>query len=850
MKKSLFFIIASLFFFITAEAGVRSESDAQGIANQFLSKSQTYLRSGSPKLTLEYISNNRQAEKSSEAAYYYVFNVDENGGFIIVGGDDRAKEILGYSKEGRFDIQSIPENLRYWLSCYETELKGLESGTNNTAWSQPSPVSKLRSGTAYAGEIAPLVKTIWDQGYPYNTLCPIIPNAKNQRAVTGCVATGTAQIMNYHQYPHTGIGSNSYVTSTSRIPLSSDFSSVTFDWVNMLNSYSESGVTVTAAQKNAVATLMFNCGVACNMNYGLSSGAYTINMAQALIQNFGYDKNLQYCQRDYFTESEWEDMIKTELNAGRPIAYAGSSTEGGHFFVCDGYDSDGLYHFNWGWSSMSDGYFQLSALDPPVMGIGGSSGGFNSAQEIIIGIQPPSSISKPSYQIYFESPLSISSTAVGLGTPFTITSSNLYNEGVNSFTGNFGIGLFDSISGLLQYAVVTEEFLQPVPSFSGWSTLDFSGSIPDSVAPGGYKLYLIYQAVGEADWNIIRGKAGTLNHYSVSVSSGQAVFTTLANEFPQLTIDSISLVTNLYQNKTGVIAVSLTNSGAEYNSLFRFYLKSNITNVITAIAIDEPVEIASGATKTIEIDKLIPVIPGQYTLMIDYDLNNDEYAPRFVPFSTTLNVTVEATPSQLPILTLTSPISFSDPSMVDKEYASLTVKLKNAGNLFEDYVIAFVFPPTGGASIASFGYQELILDANAEQTVDFSGYIDLEPGQYMVEIYYWNSVANTWSSFSPANGSYMLFTLVDGETTQDKNEIVKSTGFSIYPNPVSTHLYLNAPETVNTVRIIDLTGKQIVVSHPNTKGTIEINTEFLDNGTYILRYETEKGTFAREFVKR
>jgi hypothetical protein len=852
MKKSLFFIVVSLFFIITAEAGVRSKSEAQSIANQFLSKSQPHLRSlsnSNQKLMLEYISNNPQTDASSEMVYYYVFNVGENDGFIIVGGDDRAKKILGYSQEGRFDIQSIPENLRYWLSCYETELKRLvTTGVNNAVQSHSSPVSGLRAGTAYAASINPLVHTIWDQGYPYNTLCPMIPNAQNQQSVTGCVATGTAQIMNYHKYPLTGTGSNSYVTKTNRVALNADFSSITFDWENMLDSYSEAGKIITEAQNNAVAVLMFSCGVACDMDYSSSSGAYTIDIAEALIQNFSYDENLQYYQRDYFSESEWKDMIMAELNAGRPVAYAGTSTEGGHFFVCDGYDSDGLFHFNWGWSAMSNGYYELSALDPPSMGIGGSSGGFNLGQEMIIGIQPPSSSSQPSYQINFQEPLSIFSDTVGLGAPFIITASGLFNEGVNSFTGNFGFGLFNPETGVLQYAFVTDELSQPLLSFTGWNSFPFSGIIPDSVTPGNYKLYLIYRAMGEDDWNIIRGKEGTLNHYSVTITDSQANFTAPVDDFPQLTVNSITLGTDLYQNETGTIVLSLTNSGGEYNSLFRFYLKSNTTNIVTALANDDPVEIASGETDTIRFEKTIPVVPGQYTLIVDYDMNNNEYAPKFSSFSTTLNVTVEATPTEAPVLTLTSPVSFPDPGKVNKEEAVLTANIKNTGGLFDDYVIAYVFPASGGTSLTYFGYQNLRLDSAEEKAVEFFEYIDLEPGQYLVEIYYWNSSANTWSSFSPANGSYMQFTLVGNETTGNKT--VPSTGFSTYPNPATTHLYINATETVNAIRIMDPAGKQITALYPDAKGTIEVNVEFLEKGAYILRYETEKGVFAKKFFKR
>jgi len=404
------------------------------------------------------------------------------------------------------------------------------------------------------------------------------------------------------------------------------------------------------------------------------------------------------------------------------------------------------------------------------------------------------------------------------------------------------------VNGSLQYSFTTTTLTEPLLSLDGWNTFQFSGSIPNTVVPGDYELYLIYQAEGENDWNIIRGKAGTLNHYSVTVTASQVIFTAPANEFPQLKINSLTLESNLYQNEFGVIAISLTNSGSEYNSLFRLYLKSNTTNVVTVVSPDEPVEIASGETKTIEFEKLITVVPGKYTLLVDYDANNDEYFPTFTPFSTTLNVTVEATPLQAPILTLTSPVSFPDPGKVNKEEASLKATIKNTGGLFEEYVIAFVFPITGGMSLTYFGYQELILDSNDEQIVDFSEYIDLEPGQYLVEIYYWNSAANTWSSFSPSNNASTLFTLV--EFTVNRDEVAIFSKFFVYPNPVSSNLYLNTPEVVKTIQILDLTGNPMATFYPNMKGTIDLNVGFLNKGAYILRYETEKDTYTKEFIKK
>ncbi|MDR2963311.1 MAG: thiol protease/hemagglutinin PrtT [Bacteroidales bacterium] len=845
-------VLSALFALLcwAVQAGERPEHEAQQIAASFSAKSSVGLRAAHAPV-LEYT---RRAEQT---VYYYVYNIGENEGFVIVSGDDRAREVLGYSTKGHFSMEKAPANMRYMLSCYETELHRLETGETFAVSAAPKPKLALRDGVVFAEKIDQLLsEIIWDQSAPFNNLCPLIPHA-NQRAVTGCVATGTSQIMRFHKYPATGKGSNSYTSSSNRIALSADFSKVTFDWDNMLPSYTEAGLTPTTAQNTAVATLIYNVGVSCNMDYGTSSGAYTMDMANALINNFGYDANLQYCQRDYYSEDEWIDLIKTELNQGRPVAYAGASTEGGHFFVCDGYDSDGLFHFNWGWSGMSDGFFQISALNPPAMGIGGSSGGFNLGQEMIIGIQPPSTSSVPFYQMYLENPLAISATQVNVGAPFIVSAMGINNEGVNNFSGKLGVGLFAE-GGTFVAAYATQNATYPSGLYSESTTTNFSVTLPNTVAQGNYEMYVVFQPAGQSDWSIVRGKAGTLNRYYVSVSNGVVQISTPAIEFPQLAINSIELQTQLYQNEVGEITVSITNTGDEYNSLFRFFLKSSTNGTVTTLGDDEPVVVPAGETKVIVAQKNVTVAPGRYTLMVDYDANNDENSPRFVAFPTTLTVTVEATPTQAPAFNLLNQVSFADPQNVDKKFAELTVELQNNGGFFADYVIAFVFAPTGGNSIAFFGYQPLILDEGATETVSFTGYVDLEPGNYLVEIYYWDSNANNgsggWSGFSPLAKSYTAFTLVEvtvdiPETPNSVNNVSEPT-VSIYPNPASDRLTITSTDEIRSVHIVDIAGKQQTISYANLNDGVEINISSLSNGAYILRYETAQGSFAHTFVKK
>ncbi len=191
-----------------------------------------------------------------------------------------------------------------------------------------------------------------------------------------------AQVMYYWKYPEKGTGTvTARVNDIQTAPI--DLSTITFDWDNMTDTYDQSS---TPAQKKAVAALMKACGYSVDMGYTVDeSGAQTINLAKALVENFGYNENITFLQRNYFSGQDWNNLVYGELKAGRPVLYSGASITGSHQFVCDGYDGNGYFHINWGWGGMSDGYFLLEALNPGAQGTGGSAGGYNYAQTIKIG---------------------------------------------------------------------------------------------------------------------------------------------------------------------------------------------------------------------------------------------------------------------------------------------------------------------------------------------------------------------------------------------------------------------------------------------------------------------------------
>ena len=311
------------------------------------------------------------------ATPYYVYDIDGDQGFIIVAGDDRAVPILGYTDSGHFDADQIPDNMQAWLEGYAQAIAALDSlpVTNN--------VTSVASSLVGAAPVSPLMSSQWNQAEPYNNKCPVI---NGRRCPTGCVATAMSQIMYYHRWPReatASIPAYSWQDGAYSLPA---LPSVTFDWNGMQDIYNGN------VNGEAVSTLMQYVGQSIHMGYAPeSSGSMSAEVAMALPAYFGYDQNVKYISRQGYSVATWEKLVYQELAERRPVYYSGSSYGGGHAFVADGYDGNGLFHINWGWGGWCDGYFRLSVLNPDDhtgIGAGTSSDGFCMGQEIVIGIQP------------------------------------------------------------------------------------------------------------------------------------------------------------------------------------------------------------------------------------------------------------------------------------------------------------------------------------------------------------------------------------------------------------------------------------------------------------------------------
>lgn len=826
--STLFLIILVALTVLNAQ--YRDVRQAQELALSFLSKTNSvHQRAPMSKETLVPVSY----QFDSQQPCFHIFTINENNGFIVVSADERTAGILAYSDKNSFDAGQLPPALKYWLSVYEEELKMIRNSGLSVA-----KVSEKASIQA----VAPLLGAIkWDQGNPYNQLCPLIPSTTN-RTVTGCVATGMAQMMRYHRWPVQGTGSKTYTTTTLQIPLTVNFSQTTYDWDNMTATY---GSVSTETQKTAVATLMYHAGVAVEMDYNTESSATFLNMARALHTHFGYDRDLQLKHRDFFTREQWQNYLLTELYASRPVLYGGtSSNNSGHLWVCDGVDQNGYFHFNWGWGGLSNGYFLVTALNPSALGTGGGIGGYNAFQHIAIGVHSPDAVDAPRLSMYMRKMEITSATNITRSGTFSINCNELFNRGIWPVAIQFGLGLYNG-SNLV--TVVKQYQQNSLDTNYGWNNLSMTAlTIPTNVPAGNYQLHPIIRNTGQQTWDFIPVRTGFPDYINVAVTASSITLSYPSPEKHLLALQELKTVGNVYQAKTGRFSIAVRNDGLEYLSFVKVKLSPVTTGDVFETAA-EMLNLKNGEADTLVITGTVNLTPGEYWMKVMIDDLNNAYAPGYANLGDSVKINVQATPVTAPVLALTEIIAFPDNSSVPKENASLRASITNTGGLFEGKIIAFLFTMSAGSSIGYIGYQDGIFDTNETVVVYFNGNIQQEVGNYRIALYYQN---NGWQQFQPTQYSLIPFTLVNNAGTAVP--VVESkTRFSVYPNPAVDEIRVSTPTILQSVSVYSMEGKQVWHSGLHSGEELRIQLHDWMPGVYMIRAESQTGeTQTYRFVKK
>lgn len=491
--KRLFSVLFLMGVMLGASAAPVDFSRAQQLALTFWNQNGCATRSGNASMDFR--------EVSSQAGFQnlYIFVNVSGTGFVVMSADDIARPVLGYSETSRFDASALPSSVAAWLRGYDRAI-GVAVAHQVAASPEISAEwTALSNGFVPAPKsitsVNPLLTTEWDQGSPYNAMCP---GSGFSKAPTGCSATAMAQVMKYWSYPSKGMGSHSYTCEYYSQTLSANFGATTYNWNNMPNSVYSSN--------SSVATLMFHCGVSMEMNYTPEgSGAHMISYNNAieycaetaLKRFFGYNNHLHGERKASYTDEEWIAMLKADLDAGRPIPYSGVDEvqSVGHAFVFDGYDNNNMFHINWGWSGSSDGYFTINALTPGSTGWGGGGDDYSSSQCAIFGVEPP--------QLYATSHTSPNMTSsnggytVEHGAPLTFT---VNIKAPSAFNGNLRLAILNTNGK----TVVQEIGSSVTVSMSANQivTKSFSTDVVTAY-PGSYLLAVQYKPSGSSEWTTV-----------------------------------------------------------------------------------------------------------------------------------------------------------------------------------------------------------------------------------------------------------------------------------------------------------------------------------------------------------
>ena len=765
MKKYLL-VTLSLLVCVLAMAEPISSKKALEIATSYLAKS------GAPRRAAAQMSVQPfQTDRQGNPLMYAVNNGGD--GFVIVSGDDRMRQVLGYSNSGTLDIADMPENMRYWLQCLATDMQLLID-----AGYQPQVVESRRAAAAVKTEVIPMLSCLWGQNAPYNNLCP---DDDNGRTLTGCVATAIAQVLYYHkkerhaEIPSKPLQDTEAYTGNCGVPVPAlKAENYAIDWNQLVKEYSE---TSTDAQKQNIAKLMLFCGAAVYMDYNSSvSLASSIEIAPALIKYFGFSPKTRIVERSSYTEQQWADLMYNELKSGRPVLYGGSGTEGGHQFVLDGYDGNEMFHFNWGWDGRYDGFVALSVLNSgekfPV-GARESTAEFASDQSAVINAEYGGT-GTPSYRLsYYSSRIEGNEIYFGLiNNTGVINSFEVCLAYKNRKTGE--TGYFDADTQ-------KDTWNNLKKGYYGTHRLTFPTFYPD-FANKDLIVYPVSRVVGTTEW---LKASDEVFEYGIVSYDAEGNRTELSLYPKEKLNTTISVEGNKYAGSTQKIKAAVTNTGDEQQLSIYFWIKTDPNYFDNTEEKDRKYEAFAGITALknathVEVIPFTPATAGTYYIWVTKDRTGKVLLVKE-------QVAISASPHTV------NGLAFS----VFEPKGLQTTTIQSTGEIVQEVYALSITPKTfrlvnasdkdiTGADVTFNLWKKEGGNWTEKQGSSLSGKVTLTPGQKIN--------VNGWP-FVEGIGEYRLELVCDGTVTDTR--------------------YINTYESYTTV---DATGRQTPVKY--TSGTI------------------------------
>jgi len=796
---------------------------------------------------------------------YYVFSTTNNG-YVIVSGDDRVVPVLAYADEGKFNPVNMPVVIQKWLEGYRDEIRYAVEHDLSATPESDAEWRKLRSGerlkTPLASTaVAPLLTTKWDQSPYYNANCPY-DNQYSEKVVTGCVATAMAQVMKYWNYPEKGSGFHSYNHSKYGT-ISANFGSTTYQWSAMPNQISSAN--------SAIATLMYHCGIAVEMDYnvGLLGGSSAMTICSgysgctasaetALKTFFGYKASLQGVHKSNYTNENWIALLKSELNARRPLVYAGRGSEGGHCFVCDGYDANNFFHFNWGWSGHNDGYYALTSLVPGSGGAGGGSYAFTDAQRAIIGVEPAQSATTPSgYDLRLYSTLSMSAEKVWFKSAFSMTV-DIGNFGNVPFTGYVGAALFDSKYNFIDFMATYSQTINN----GYYNTIKFENTGSAALVSGTYYVAVFYKTTTK-DWTIVSD--GTYEnvkmfevYYSSDIETNSAF--TISNNAGKL-----------IQGSQAIVNVDVTNTAS---STFYGSFRVNLAKLdgswaqnIQILNENNGLPYNYHYTNGINFTGNITVAPGTYLMEVAYQKSGTSgwYYAGSSNFVNPVYVIVEAASLQADTYENNNtqsqayplPISFSG----NTANRSTTGSTLHVGTDIDYYKVVlpqgykYTITPRLHDEYSSANGQSYSVDALFSYSTNGTTYSETYD-----DVMYNGVTVNNGGTvyfkiapyFSGSTGTYLFDLSILRQPATALDNVAGDHSISIYPNPASEIVIIDTQHfayEVKNIKLCDLQGREVISSsESHTGGKIILPLENVTDGVYYVQIHTDNGILTQKVI--
>lgn len=483
-------LLVSLFLPASALADSVSVEEAHAKAVRFFTGS-VETRTA-PQLELVWDGEPATTRSGAEPAFY-IFNRNDNPGFVIIAGDDAASPVIGYSLKNNFSSTAMPDNLRWWLDgVRETILEMRKAGV------AAHPDQRLA-----AADAEKLLATAeWGQGDPYNRECPMLLDGVT-RTVTGCVQTAAAIICKYHRWPTEVSGTvPGYTTATKKLSVPSrTLRGYNFDLMPMnYRNFNES-------QAAEIARLMADLGVMMQADYDTSTGAYSEDVPIMLSTYMRFSKQALHLSRTAYTDEEWITLLKKEIDANRPALYSGSDiTAGGHAFVMDGYDSNNKIHFNWGWDGSANGYYDVAFMNPK-----DTPYRFTQYQGCVVNLQPDPNGTSTYVDLLMVASSSNASGLTTKATSFTPGSSfqatfAVFNLGNTAYTGETCLAHFAE-DGTKKADVSSKYTWRMVSPMQGY-VLNVNCTLTEPIVAGDYVAGIFYERSSK-EWQTVRSYDGS-----------------------------------------------------------------------------------------------------------------------------------------------------------------------------------------------------------------------------------------------------------------------------------------------------------------------------------------------------